>query len=323
MNKKFGVIFLCMLLLIIAIIPVSEALKKEIRNTQLMDDYFEIPTIVQIYGGKNEKQLISENEKFVINNQADVDIDFSFLDYGITEINIWKIIAGDYNMDTENNPTIKNNGAEPVYIKIMQNDMGFGKTGDEWNVEFGVRIGQENEVYFEPDEKIQLPKALEPGEAEKLDFYIRVKKGVAGNTYVGELELWAEDVPINNPPSPPFVSGKFNGHSNIPHGYFFTSEDPEYDEISYYIEWGDDTITDWTPLIPSGDSYYEAHIWEEGTFILKAYAKDSNGDVSSVSTKIITMTKGKHSSNIFLSNLFKYNQNSYQILRFLLTFFIK
>ena len=318
MKKKIVVYLLCMLLILIAILPVSEAINKQKNNVnyQTMDESFEVPTMVEIYGSMNEKSSISKQKNIICNNPADIDIDFSFLDYGIAVLDIWKVIAGDYNMDTGLYPTIRNIGTGPVYIKIIQDDMNFGQTAGEWNVEYGVQIGQENVVYFEPYETIQLPKVLNPGEMEKLDFHIRVKKGFPGTTYEGLLEIWAEDAPPNNPPTAPFVDGIFNGNANTQYGYYFTSTDPEQDQISYYIEWGDNTITDWTPLIPSGDTYYEDHSWEPGTYILKAYAKDSNDDISERTDVIITMTKGKIASYYYLINFLRYYESTFPILEF-------
>ena len=48
--------------------------------------------------------------------------------------------------------------------------------------------------------------------------------------------------------------------------------------MSYYIEWGDGDITDWTGFQSSGEPYSENHTWAtKGTYIIKAKAKDPDG----------------------------------------------
>jgi len=101
---------------------------------------------------------------------------------------------------------------------------------------------------------------------------------------------------LNTPPIPPQIDGQNNGNINTLYEYSFLSFDPELDNISYYIEWGDGNITDWTEF-QSGDAssaYREQHKWsEEGTFTIKAKAKDPNGLESDWGTLKVTVPKNK------------------------------
>ena len=81
---------------------------------------------------------------------------------------------------------------------------------------------------------------------------------------------------------------------NKEYQYSFISTDPEQDEISYYIDWGDNTNTGWTKTIPSGQYYNSSHTWlEKGSYTIKAKAKDPYGAESEWATLTISMLKNK------------------------------
>ena len=84
----------------------------------------------------------------------------------------------------------------------------------------------------------------------------------------------------NQPPSAPTINGPTKG---LPfffsYPFTFISTDPEGDDVSYYIEWGDGKKTDWTSYHPSGSpGYTESHNWLGiGKYTIKAKAKDTFG----------------------------------------------
>ena len=56
----------------------------------------------------------------------------------------------------------------------------------------------------------------------------------------------------NQPPNPPDIDDPFEPEVGVTYTYRFISEDPEGDNVSYYVEWGDDSSDGWTSYIPSG-----------------------------------------------------------------------
>lgn len=101
---------------------------------------------------------------------------------------------------------------------------------------------------------------------------------------------------LNSPPTIPEISGPNNANINTPYQYSFHSFDPELDDISYYIIWGDGNITDWTEPQSSGSSSYtEKHEWaEEGTFKITAQAKDTHNAKSGWSDEFeVKVKKGR------------------------------
>jgi hypothetical protein len=81
---------------------------------------------------------------------------------------------------------------------------------------------------------------------------------------------------LNDPPSAPTIDGPINGEAGKAYPYTFTSIDPDGDDVSYFIRWGDGEETDWTTFQASGlPGYIESHSWEtQGTYIIQVKAKD-------------------------------------------------
>jgi len=72
--------------------------------------------------------------------------------------------------------------------------------------------------------------------------------------------------------------------------YNFTSTDPDGDQVSYFIDWGDDTTSNWMGPYPSGNETVQSHIWtKKGSYIIKAKAKDASGNESDWGTLSITL----------------------------------
>jgi len=118
------------------------------------------------------------------------EIDFDIIDYGMAVENVRKWVLGDLDMGTSFWPTIRNSGSSPIEVHIWQDDMGFGMTGGQWNVDFSARLGAVGTiVIYDPFEEIILPDLIMSGEIEKLDIGILIFKGVPGFTYFGEMTL--------------------------------------------------------------------------------------------------------------------------------------
>lgn len=121
-------------------------------------------------------------------------------------------------------------------------------------------------------------------------------------------------------PTPPIISGPTRGSIGVATQYNFTSTDPDGDEVSYFIDWGDNTTTGWTDTYNSSDMATISHTWsKKGTFTIKAKAKDINGNESSWGTLSVTMP---YTINIviqsFLMKLFERFPNVFLILRHLM-----
>jgi len=104
----------------------------------------------------------------------------------------------------------------------------------------------------------------------------------AGSAYIFEF--------VNQPPSNPTITGQTNGDVGTSYTYTFTSTDPDGDQVSYYVEWGDTTNTGWFGPFASGAAQDKSHSWStEGTYDIKAKAKDTYGAESGWTTLEVTM----------------------------------
>jgi PKD repeat protein len=89
---------------------------------------------------------------------------------------------------------------------------------------------------------------------------------------------------VNKPPSKPVINGNTSGEVGEELIFTLSATDPEEDNVSYEIEWGDGTTTGWTEYSKSGVEIQVTHSWSKaGKFNVKARAKDTHGDVSEYS----------------------------------------
>jgi len=91
-------------------------------------------------------------------------------------------------------------------------------------------------------------------------------------------------------PALPTITGDATGHVRHSYNYTIRSTDPDNDTLSYYIDWGDGTTTNWTTPTPSGQSIVQSHTWEKrGTYTIKVKARDEHGRESDWGTLTIKM----------------------------------
>ena len=74
------------------------------------------------------------------------------------------------------------------------------------------------------------------------------------------------------------------------------STDPEEDEISYFIDWDDNSNSEWIGPYPSGKNITVNHTWNtRDTYNMRVKARDSYGHESTWATLDVTIPK----SNIY------------------------
>ena len=93
------------------------------------------------------------------------------------------------------------------------------------------------------------------------------------------------DIVPNNPPNTPSTP---SGPSTLPKGvsgtYSTSATDPDSDMVQYRFDWdasGSNDYSDWTSLVSSGSTGSKSHSWNSsGTYVVKAQARDEEGDTS-------------------------------------------
>jgi PKD repeat protein/glutaredoxin len=82
-------------------------------------------------------------------------------------------------------------------------------------------------------------------------------------------------IEITNPPDKPIINGPESALINQPCDFTFSSDDPNYDNVYFFVDWGDDSESVWEGPYPSENQIDLSHIWEnEGVYTVKVKAKD-------------------------------------------------
>ena len=115
------------------------------------------------------------------------------------------------------------------------------------------------------------------------------------------------------------IDGLTNGKAGVEYSYSLVSTDPNGDDVYYYIEWGDGQIEDWFGLYPSGETQTVKHTWTaEGTYTIKAKAKDIHDAESDWAKLSVTMPKNKPYINTPFLRFLEQHPHLFPLLRQLL-----
>ena len=117
----------------------------------------------------------------------------------------------------------------------------------------------------------------------------------------------------------PTITGTTHGKIKTLYKFTFTTTDPDQDNLTYQINWGDNT-TQTTGSYKSGETANITHIWGiKGTYNIKAKATDEHGAQSGWATLSVTLPC---SNNIpldsFWAKLFERFPHAFSLLRHLL-----
>ncbi len=113
----------------------------------------------------------------------------------------------------------------------------------------------------------------------------------------------------NQAPKTPVINGPSQGKPGKEYECSVQTTDPEGQDLYYYIEWGDGTITDWIGEYTSGEEVTINHTYEnKGKFTIKVKARDEMYAESDWETYTVTMPRSKTfaSSRILLIGKISY-----------------
>jgi hypothetical protein len=126
----------------------------------------------------------------------------------------------------------------------------------------------------------------------------------------------------NDSPDTPIIDGTTQGNAGIEYTYTFNSEDPDGNDVYYYVMWDDGYTEVWDGPHASGADADIAHTYDkQGEFTIQAKAKDVNGAESDWAELTVKMPRDKTINNIFLrflENFLQSHPNICPILRHLL-----
>jgi hypothetical protein len=137
------------------------------------------------------------------------------------------------------------------------------------------------------------------------------------NVSIGFSNWYAID---NTQPEKPTIDGEATVKIRESIDFNFTGVDPDGFNVSYFVDWGDNTTTDWTDYTESGVPVMLSHTWtKRGTYIIKCKVKDlawNESDWTTLSVKV-PFSINVHAMP-FLEKLFQRFPNAFPLLRHLM-----
>jgi hypothetical protein len=107
---------------------------------------------------------------------------------------------------------------------------------------------------------------------------------------------------VKSPPNSPIIDGPDSGKPGEEYFYKFAAQDPNSDDIYLWIDWGDGDTSGWIGPYKSGEGEILNHTWtSQGTYTIKAKAKDTYDAESDWTTLTVTIPRDKEINKQFLN----------------------
>jgi hypothetical protein len=131
------------------------------------------------------------------------------------------------------------------------------------------------------------------------------------NFDLGFTTYWKDYAPDN-----PDIDGPTDGKAKEFTDYTFTTNDPEEDDVRYYIEWGDGIDFKWIGPYESGEIVTKSHSWSsEGNYTIRVKARDVYGAECDDWTELeVSMPKAK-TTNSFLYKFLENHPHLFPLIR--------
>jgi len=155
------------------------------------------------------------------------------------------------------------------------------------------------------------------GGYDNIDYYIsRIQS--SGQRDVHDVDLtisvqWSDDAQLNieiniknneelfnQPPGIPQITGPSSGKFGVEQSFQISAEDPDGNDLYYYIDWGDDTKLELIGPYASGRTATAIHNWtEKGTYLIQAMSRDTYNRTSTWASIEVSMAKQRISTYRF------------------------
>jgi len=115
----------------------------------------------------------------------------------------------------------------------------------------------------------------------------------------------------SQPPTAPEIHGPTNGSIGVEYEWTFVSTDPDGDNITYYVDWGDQCGgAEWHGPYPSGEEIVLTHTYtSKSSYIINAMAVDEHGVESNWTYFEVTIPRNKAIDKPFLQFLQNFLQD--------------
>jgi|GEM_PF-1125900 len=266
-------------------------------SSQIHPDVAE--TTITSTGDDNLVDISANNDNIIIVSERDGDIVAYYSTDGLVTVLEAQIETGAVNPrvvhtgDLEATCTFIEGGS--VYYSTTENG------GETWSTP---------EIIDEP-ENANVPSEFKASDV--CGFGAAWMNSDDGNIYFASLGA-------NSPPLIPAIDGPTQLKRFLNYDFTFSTTDPNGDDVSYYVDWGDGTNSGWTTMSASGAGITLSHKWTtKAVFTIKCKAKDtsdaeSDWGILEVSTpRVVTRP-------MLLQRLLEKFPNAFPILRQLLGF---
>lgn len=150
---------------------------------------------------------------------------------------------------------------------------------------------------------------------------LKTALGISGSNLVPEAisAVGRPATPTNHQPDQPQLSGSDNGKIKHAYNYTIVATDPDGDNISYYIEWGDGSNSGWIGPVPSGSEVVQNHSWtKKGTYTVRGKAKDAFGAESAWASLQVTMPLTADYRGSILESILERFAHAFPIIQFIM-----
>jgi hypothetical protein len=134
------------------------------------------------------------------------------------------------------------------------------------------------------------------------------------NKATGETYVWIQE--SNVPPNKPTIIGQTPGHVGVYYKYIFSSNDPEGNDLWYFVDWGDGTDSGWVGPYHSGEEAILRHYWnKKGSYTIQVKSKDVFNDESETAEFPVTMPLDKISLKLLFLRFLEKIINTFPFLK--------
>ncbi|MCX6667349.1 MAG: hypothetical protein NTV74_03780 [Euryarchaeota archaeon] len=269
-------------------------------------------TLYEIEGGGNLKNpaVAAYGDKVVILAQTDEN----------GNDDIICLYSDDKFVTVQSSFVVDTTGNERYPDVRFDNDGNFICTYVMNNNLYALESDDGGQTWIEPRGQVNTNNDVVVEEYKTSDLGDFAVKGMWEETGMAGTEVWIGDVaaPSNLPPLTPTIDGPTKLKRYINYEFTFTTTDPDGDDISYFVDWGDGTNSSWTSPSASGTPIKIKHKWTtKAAFTIKCKAKDTNDAESGwgilgVSTPRVVMKP------MIIQKILERFPHAFPILRYLL-----
>lgn len=143
-------------------------------------------------------------------------------------------------------------------------------------------------------------------------LHLRGEDVFSPNNVGGIIKIELVGIEGNNPPETPQITGPSKGNAGKSYTYYFSSIDPDGNNVYYYIDWDDGSNTDWYGPYTSGTEKSLTHSWSsDGTYNIKIKAKDIMGEESEWNYLEVKMPKNRYSNSVIFYRFYNFLNSLY------------